>query len=57
MIQVAERSQWEFDTSGSGGLSLDVVCAEGGVVKLYDPPHKTDKKRPPVVVHYAGSQT
>lgn len=54
MIQLAERSAWEFDTSGSGGLSLDVVCGEGGVVKLYDPPHRTNKARPPVVFHYGG---
>ena len=54
MIHLVERSQWAFDTSGSGGLSLDIFAAEGGVVKLFDPPHVTDPKRPPVVFHYGG---
>ena len=54
MIHLADRSGWTFDTSGSGGFSIDVFAAEGGVVKLFDPPHKTDPKRAPIVFRYGG---
>ena len=37
MIQLAELSKWTFKTSGSGGFSIDVVAATGGVVDLFDP--------------------
>lgn len=36
-MDVIGRSQWTFDTSGTGGLALGFVAAEGGVIKLRDP--------------------
>ena len=37
MLMVTERSKWSFDTSGTGGLAIGVLAAEGGVIKLIDP--------------------
>ncbi len=37
MLMVTERSKWTFDTSGTGGLAVGLVAAEGGVIKLSDP--------------------
>ncbi len=48
MIHLVERSKWQFETSGSGGFSIDIVAATGGVVKIFDPAHKEQ------VFHYGG---
>ena len=37
MLMVTERSKWTFDTSGTAGLGVGFVAAEGGVIKLSDP--------------------
>ncbi len=37
MLMVTERSKWTFDTSGTGGIGVGFVAAEGGVIKLSDP--------------------
>ena len=43
-----------FDTSGSLGASIDILAVEGGVIKLFDPGHRVDTRRPPVIFHYGG---
>ncbi len=35
-MYVLRRSGWEFVTSGSGGVSIDILAIEGGVVDLRD---------------------
>ena len=37
MLMVTERSKWTFDTSGTGGIGVGLVAAEGGIIKLSDP--------------------
>ncbi|QYE36141.1 hypothetical protein KZX46_09495 [Polymorphobacter sp. PAMC 29334] len=40
MIHLVEASKWAFKTSGSGGFSIDIVAATGGIVELFDPTGK-----------------
>lgn len=37
MLMVTERSKWTFDTSGTAGIGIGFVAAEGGVIRLTDP--------------------
>lgn len=48
MIHLLDRSAWTWETSGSGGFSIDVVAATGGVLKLFDPAHRE------TVFYYGG---
>lgn len=43
-----ERSGWTWETSGSGGFSVDVVAMTGGVMKLWNAQHNEE------VFHYGG---
>lgn len=48
MFFVSGPSAWRWETSGGGGISLDVVAMSGGVLKLFDPKAKRQ------VFHYGG---
>jgi hypothetical protein len=37
MLTVTKRSSWKFVTSSSGGLGVDFVMGEGGILYLTDP--------------------
>lgn len=37
VVTIKKKSSWEFDTFGSGGVSVGYVAANGGTVRLKDP--------------------
>jgi hypothetical protein len=46
---IRRKSAWTFNTSSTGGASLDIFAAGGGALKLADPKGKD------VVLHYAAA--
>ena len=40
MLEVKKESAWQFVTSSSGGVGVEFVVAEGGMIYLQDPSGK-----------------
>ena len=45
MLNIVEESAWTFDTSGTGGIGIEFVAVQGGLVYLKDPRHMSVRFR------------